>query len=510
MGNSYSKNEIDNFAKSIVNSMTNIASNSEAKISQGESIVITGTSGNVDISDITFNQKSYVDLNSVSQMSNSKDVQNQVAVACSQLAESLTKGINLANFSEAVNTMRTNVETAINVTTNFQNNCLVDVKQAASINIKGTGGNVTINTIKFDQVAENFQKCMTTIVNEEKIKQKADTTTTQTAKATTVGIDLAAFLMAVIIFLVVISITLKSFAPYILLAVGVIMLLGGIAAIVVYKKQPEYTTKLYCFTKGINAVRTCKLKLSKAVENMSMDDASDYLMKNEKCFAFDWTKKLTVFYDGEQVSDDCIKELEKPTGVDLVNKINPNFSTGNSNPTASEGVLGDVFINRKTGKVLRRSIRGGWTEVLNLSMVNFDVVCCNNLNNEGMCVCSASDESAGKCGEGILQNEMKVTQDGYIKIVCPYTFEKYVKRNGKYELERKIDGPGKVLTAKSEEEIKDTALNTMVKFHNSDKKLLYGGIVSVVLGPVLMMIGAKILINSNSVDKKVEKPKQFI
>ena len=493
MGGSQSTNTLQNIIDNTISTVVKISNTDAAKVAQGQYIDITA-GGDVIIDDITMKQAAYVNLSSVSQLSNTQDIQNQITNQLSQMAESLTKGINFGNFSESKNEISSLVQSTIQSVDDFSKTCLVDSSQAQQLMVKA-GGDVIIRTIKMDQMQNVMQNCLGTVLNDNKISNKIDNIIKQTATSKTIGIDPTLILFMVLLIVLVIggvgTFALKSSLPYIIFLLGIFLIIVGIVYVVIYKKKPKSEAKWYGFTAGIGKTTYCsrELKPIGVKSDLLPRDVEKQCLSDENCSSADWTTKDSTFYSGT-VSEDCIKALSSDSGSKFVNQINPKFFAGVVDPGDNMGKVGYIFINTKTGKVLRRRDIG-WVSVMDLGVKDFSVTC----NNDALCTCDAGKDA---CMDEMYKIGKNPNPDFlyYIEIDDEYKFKGYKMVSGKWVWEKNINGPGMVLTAKTPDEMDEGATWTCVKNNIDDKKELYIGAGLIAGGSLIFLMGGAAILSS--------------
>lgn len=504
MGGAESKNVMQSIIDNTVKTVVDISNNDSTHLAQGQYIDATTGEGSITISGVDMEQNAYVNLSSVSQMTNTVDIQNKITNELSQIAESLTKGINLGNFSSSQNDVSSLVQSSIESINKFSKTCLVDATQAQHVKAKTGSGDIVINTIKMKQVSNVMQQCMGSVMDNLGVKNQLDNVIAQKATAKTIGIDPLIVLLIILAVMVGGGVFLKSILPYVITLIAIVLIIVGVFFIVKYKDSLKSAAVWYGFTKGLNSEKYCsnELKIINKKERMTADEVEKKCLEDNTCSAADWSSSVSTFYSGN-VSDECIKQLSTSTDAKFINVINPKFYASDSDPSDSQGKIGDIFINTSTGIVSKRR-EIGWVSVMDIAIKNFSVVC-SNTDLVGSC-----DTSKGDC----VYNAISVTCDDKrptcLRIVDPYTFKKYVQVDGKWQTDQEaksINGPGKVLVAKKPEELQEGAIWTCVKTNQNEKTKYYAGIGMVAGGAFFLLIGG-IMIARMGKQTSVKSPVQ--
>jgi hypothetical protein len=498
MGPAISKNTMQSIVDGTIDVVTNIASNDSVKINQGQYIYAEG-GGDVTISDVDMKQGGYVNLSSVSQMTNNVDIQNKITNQLSQVAESVSKGINLGNVSDAENNVSTLMQSTIQSINDFSKTCLVESSQSQEL-IAKAGGDVTIKAIKMSQLNNAVASCMSNILNNNKISNTLDNIVSQSASAKSIGIDPMMIFIAIAIIVVgtigSITFAFKSALQYIIPIIGIILIVCGIVLVIKYKKRPKSDAKWYGFTPGIGKTKYCSknLKIISTESDLTPDQVEKKFLSDEKCSVADWTTKETTFYSGD-VSDECVKELSTNTGANFINMIDPKFFASDIDPNNNQGQVGNIFINTKTGKVSKRGEMGGWTVVVDLETTNFSVMCDPNTS---VCTCDDVDDKKTCMKDSLIGKELDPKRQTGIIIVDAYNFLKAEKDDkGKFNVVKKMDGPGKVLIAKKPDEMNVGVTWTCIKHNIDDKGDLYSGMGMIGGGVLMLIIGVVIIFSSS-------------
>jgi hypothetical protein len=495
MANAQSKNIAENIISSTTSIVTNISNNDSVKIGQGQIINVVG-GGDVDISNIYMEQGGYVNLSSVSQMANSIDVQNEIVNQISQMAKSVAEKINIGNFSEAENSIQSLVQSTITCVNQFSKTCLVDSSQSQEINVNARG-NVKINGVVMKQLIDGAANCMGNIVNENKIKTILDNIVDQTASAKSSGIDPTVIFIAIAIIVVgttgTAAYAFKSTLQYVMPIIGIILIVIGIFFM---KKFQAKHAVWYGFTNGINdSSPKCAGKLStiKTEEKIPREDVEKKVLSIKECSAADWTKEKTIFYKGD-VSDDCVKDLTKFSdtfgGISpFVKRLQTVFFAGTGKPNFNQGEFGQMFISTDTGKILRKDkISGAWNEIVDLGMKDFSVACLSDeVHPYEESVCHYPGKDTSMIEYTIGTNLDKNKQIGLL-IKDAYNFTKVEKDSGGQfvpSADSSIAGPGKILDAKTPDEMNENSTWTCIVTKNKSTDLFIG--VGIIIGGIIMM-----------------------
>lgn len=314
--------ESKNIAKTVVKAMSKISSEIIQKTDIG-----TQSSQIISVQDIEGDvvikgnkQMQNVDLNMQSLLSalSTEESQQNLAAELAQEAKSLTSGLNLAQFSEATNIMDLLISASIEIMSNIEQSCQLKSMQYQKILINRVKGDVRVEDNIQDQVANIFEACTQSTVNNSKTIQDVSAKLTQTASATASGLSpLALFALLIGVPVVGGIVGVKYIFP--------ICVVFGIVAIVVYYVNVEENMVMNAYSTLIHNSPLCdaQVVVDDDTSYPNPVNAANACKGNSQCKAFDW-KIMDINQDGtytmldeakttfySSVNTDCQNSLKK-------------------------------------------------------------------------------------------------------------------------------------------------------------------------------------------------------
>lgn len=354
MGGSSSKNVASATMEAISEVVTNIMNKSISRT--GQSIILTfkTENGNIRLSKNKIIQQATVNTSNLLSALSTSTVQQEMVQKISQVATSLSKGLNLGNISDASNTLNAYMKAAISISTNISQICKNSIGQSVVINLTTKNGNIIMDGNTIHQVASIFSNCIQDTIADNAAIQKLQQQLDQSASATSEGLNLdwlLGIVAAVVVLIIVVIITGAKVASGILtkllMFVGFIIIAAGIVLIVIYFKNSKTDIDVTGFSTGYSNNSDCKAQVWK---NMTYDDsilAGQACLEEDQCDGYDWLpSKNTIFYKSIG-NKKCRIQDEKPPNPPYVRK--PNAFVGDGPPkNDSEGRDGDIYIDRST------------------------------------------------------------------------------------------------------------------------------------------------------------------
>lgn len=387
MGGSVSRNVVDATVSAITKTSSNILNNQKVTTDQSQMIHVSKTKGNVIISGNRFDQKVNLNMNSLLQAMSTSEVKQKMAVEMAQAAKSIVKGINLFQFSDAENEMRTAINETIDISTNVSQLCKAGISQTQSINVDTTDGDVRVSDNTMSQLGDIFTNCVQNAVTNNKAIQDLDAKFSQTAVAKSIGISMWA--IAIILAIIVLVMMSSAILPELLILkyLWYFMFIAGIVMIILAFVFVDKSPKMYgvLFSTFIRNNPNCNGQmLNQSTAYTTSGLAQKSCEKSKDCQAFDWQGIIinqndprkytlvdppqTTFYSSvsESPCHDVVKSndkydmLREPDILLSSESTKPTFDTIRIDPKTSEWYTWIVYSNgdnpssewKKEGKLL--------------------------------------------------------------------------------------------------------------------------------------------------------------
>lgn len=393
MGSASSTNTIDLTEQVMSKTVSDIVSNQSASSSQAQIISVAGGTGPVDISHNSQNQQVAVNMTGVAKQMSKIQTQQKIAQQLSQIAASSVSGINLDNNSKSNNAINDYLNVSMNVASNLSQICEAKNNQVQAITVNFQDGAVKIDDNQQKQVGNVVAKCIQDASSTNKSLQDVSTTLDQSAKSKTVGIDIWAIIILILVGVFAV------FAPVVIPVVvganviengivkfiGPLFILGGIAAIIVgsvpsigiYQSPKPITPFIQGmqFSTLIKNDPTCAgtSYTPKSPPSSNPDplaSAAATCLADNDCKGLDWdtsTKPPTVTFYNKLAQPSCPNVKTQDLSVsnialvkDAVVTVDTTMAAG-SLPPNTVGNYGDVYILNSSGKAFWRVTKAGDT-----------------------------------------------------------------------------------------------------------------------------------------------------
>jgi len=361
MGASVSKNVSDAVTRAVAKVSSSIIQNTQLTQDSSQIISVTDVDGDVTITDQTFTQKAIVNMHALLNALSTEESQQSIMQELAQDAKSFTNGLNIAQFSDAQNTMNLLLEATVNLITSIGETCNAFNRQYQTITVERVKGNVLVKNNVFDQMYNIIQNCTEQATSNSKLVQDFSAKLSQTSSATSEGISgwILVALLAVLIGMPVVG--GMVFGKALLKFIFPIILVIGIVFLILYYTRGKEVMKTVSYSNFISASPECNSVLLETVDGTyTLEQASDACTKDKNCKAFDWQgmrvlpsnngyekmneTKITSY---KNISDNCRASI-KHDNLKLLRA--PNFFKGVTDPPEiREAMKGDVYLNVTTG-----------------------------------------------------------------------------------------------------------------------------------------------------------------
>lgn len=485
MGASVSKNVSDAVTRAVAKVSSSIIQNTQLTQDTSQIISVTDVTGDVNISGNVFTQKATVNMHALLDAISSEESQQSIMDELAQDAKSYTDGLNIAQFSDAQNTMNLFMEATINLITSIGETCMAFNRQYQTITVERVAGAVSIQNNVFDQMYNIIQNCTEQATSNSKLVQDFSAKLSQTASATSEGISgwILVALLAVLIGMPVVGGVV--FGKAILKFIFPIILVIGIVFLILYYTRGKEEIKTVGFSSFIDATPECKGEPSETVITdgtyNTVSEASNACTSDANCKAFDWqaikilssqmgyetlASPKTVFY--KNISNNCRTSI-KHDNVKLLHT--PSFFKGSTDPPNLAGsIKGDVYLNTETGIWFQLIDNGEWQIKAPITTRTFNRIDWGSL-----------DPTTTKTGSNPLlsapaNNDVYAVYHGS----NPQYFYvyRYTDTSTEWLLEHKIIGPG--LIPATPAVINASGFKEIVK----PSWMMYTGIAAIVIGAI--------------------------
>lgn len=469
MGASVSKNISNAVTKAIAKVSSEIIQKTELSQDQGQIISVKNVHRDVHISGNTFTQKATINMKSLLDALSREDSQQRILMELAQQAKSITSGLNLGQYADAQNIMNILIEATVNLLTTIRQTCSAFSKQFQEVEVKRISGNVYITGNVFNQIYNILQDCSEKAVADSELIQNLTNKLSQSASATSEGLSgwvlvaLLAVILGLPIFGVVIggTIFLKFIFP--------IILFIGIVLLVLYytNVKSKDVMKLVGFSSLIQNTPSCLYSLSNqpSTQPKTSIEASNMCLADTNCRAFDWKGAnikengqseeifpVTNFYSN--ISKQCMKNI--PSDHVLLLRSPILFQGDNEPNEIANSKKGDIYLNTTNGTWFQKII--GW-EPMGVLTHNFNKILWGHIKPDTI-------KSSN------VENDVYV----YTDAKNPLYFYIYRFKNGNWQLDQKIRGPGLVPSTPS-------IINTSgFKQLERPNWMFYSGIICLIIG----------------------------
>lgn len=355
MGASVSRNVADVVTTSMASVTAKVLNNMSITSDQTNIIHVDHVTGDVEISGNRVTNMVKINLYVLSTTLNQADLKLQLDQNIAQAAKALISGLNLVQFSDAVNTINTTIKACIDVKDEVVQNCLLSGSQTTIIRISHVNGNVKITDNDVEQIANMLSSCVQNAASNNKTIAKVQQKLDQSAVAESQGLNLN-YIAAIIIGIVVAGVGgTYAFGKVGTKLIFPVMLLGSIITFVLYFVKTKKTISSYAFEESlISTTATCEGATPGEQNHYnSPTTLSDACEASSTCTAYEWsdaTKKGRMYF--RPLPEACINDLESRQHKDhepIVKKV--VFVKGTVDPTT---INGNVYLNTTTGKIWLR------------------------------------------------------------------------------------------------------------------------------------------------------------
>ncbi|MBL4898197.1 MAG: hypothetical protein JKX76_00990 [Colwellia sp.] len=403
MGASTSNNISTETISAITNVSTSIINDTSADTLQQQAIIVNCVSSDetpcdVIISGITQSATATIDMTAIMTSMNSSSVQQDLISELTQVATSVTSGINFAQYSDANNEMYEYLSAAIDITTNVSQECSSSIDQEQTINVNIIdGGNVSITDVTQSEFSDIWDDCLLNSINDSTAVQDLQNTVDQSSTAKSEGLSMWMIIVLVIaaMLMLVVPITItgnemmstmtKIFFPLIFIM--------GLTFLILYYTEQGTSVAMYSLSKGFKEKSGCATSDSytTSTDYDTPTDAASFIKNdpNKQYVAFDW-QGWDVGTDGGLTQIDTpittlYTKLENndctPSTDDTKLYESPSFTSTDVCPTDAQA--GDICISTTDGHTYTFIEGVGWSianddwvssdEVMNGAVIIFDI-----------------------------------------------------------------------------------------------------------------------------------------
>jgi len=367
MGSSSSRNISQNFMTAISKVATNLINKTTLSTDSTQLIYVEGTGGNVNISGVNQKMTATINVSGLMKSMTSQESQTSLASMLQQTAKSEASGINVFQFTSAVNEIDQTMKSVMDVVTNITQECASNNVNSQKIEVVNTNGNVTLSDVSQQTVTNIISSCIYDAVSSQTAVTDLTSTISQSATALSKGTDLNGLAWAAVVFALVE--TLALFAPLIVgeaaitfiigKLIGIIGILVGLGFIIYFLiTYNNHTTNMVLtpYSKLIGSFGECSsVVLSTSTTYASATAASSACESNGSAVGFDWNsvkvnddgsvsllpEPITTFYSS--ISDGCKSAVNSQPDLQKV-LYEPSFVAQPTDPNKI-GANGDVWIN---------------------------------------------------------------------------------------------------------------------------------------------------------------------
>jgi len=233
MGNVQATNILNNTIDQSISILNNTIQVCETSLAQNQGINVTGCQGNIVISNVNFNQTGSLDVGCASSSSSTNQVESTIKNNFKQAADAINQALNLnPGSTTATNITSLMEQLAINVVNSYSQSCISNTVQEQSINVTcpATGsGNVTIETVNFNQVTKGITQCTQDAINTTGIKTQIQNIIDQNSSATVQPIFFGVFIVLFIIVIIILLVFGASASTWIITIIILIAIGVGVA-----------------------------------------------------------------------------------------------------------------------------------------------------------------------------------------------------------------------------------------------------------------------------------------
>lgn len=392
MGGGGSKNVAENLVETVSSIVTNKIMNTNIRNNSSQIFKFETENGDINLDGIV--QRIVIEVNMQALMSDlsTSESQQQLTLALTQASQAIVEGINIFQFTESQNLLKSLMTAVVDISTDVSQNCAAEINNLQYLSATAKNGNIIASNLIQEQLTKIFVSCLLESVTESRAIQELQAMLDQESKAKSQGIsEWALVTLGVLAFLALLCVTVVPLAigatvimKNIVILLCVAMWIAGIVLIIMYftGQSNEFTAVPY--TKGIASTSECEaipMGLPSSTEICKHEDADGevsvickdpvqaaILCENtEGCVAFDWmnwngTNELptpvTKLY--MSVNERCVEHVSGAADPDIRNFMQPRqFISDRGSPpedltththtdnTSSDTIIspGTVYIN---------------------------------------------------------------------------------------------------------------------------------------------------------------------
>lgn len=358
MGASGSKNIQNITATAMAETVTEFMQNLNSESSAYQSIIVEGTEGDVVIDGNTQTTEVSINMEALQSALSTQQVQQDMSVNLAQAAKSITKDLNLFNFSSAENNVRMYMNTAVKISTDVNQKCSASAFSEQTIMVKTTSGNVTVSNNTQSTLTDIFIKCIQNSTVNSDIMQKIQADITQTASATTKGTNAVLLaLVALLAFIAPIALPIIIGASTIMKLLFPLILLAGIGVLIAYFLATKHEVISNGYSPLISETDDCIARVQSSSDSIKSPQAAAQTCQDDGgCDAYDWQGMIvdkgswtgigpkTTFYTSVKNSP-CKSVTDKEDSLDILQQR--VIYLAKSSDTLGEETLynGDVWVD---------------------------------------------------------------------------------------------------------------------------------------------------------------------
>jgi hypothetical protein len=292
MGSAQSRNVTDTTIIALSDVTTKIISAVELNTDQRQIIHIRDVQ-NLNLSGITQRIRATVDMQALMDAMSTSTSQQEIISEMTQASNSLISGINLLNFSNATNELKSYLEATLTITTTIEQQCSAFAQTSQEIIIEQVSGRANISNITQESMANLMSDCMQNAVAESEATQSLQQTIDQSASAETKGLDLMGILIAVAIVIAALALMFavggKTAGNLVSVIVFGISGAAGLLFFILFILSIEEIMEVTIFSTLLKNSPECNWEILDEVTTINDPVfAGNQCLQNEDCVAFDW------------------------------------------------------------------------------------------------------------------------------------------------------------------------------------------------------------------------------
>jgi hypothetical protein len=354
MGSATSKNVTDTTIKAVSGVTTTITSQIDLRSDQKQIITIRDVE-NLNLSGVTQRIRATIDMKALMDAMSTTDAQQEVISSMTQASNSMISGINLGNFSNATNELKSYLEAVLTLITTITQTCEAFSSTTQEIIIEQVSGYANISGITQDSMTGLMSDCMQTAVAETKSVMSLQQTIDQSAKAETVGIDPMGILIAIAIVIAALALMFAAGGKTATNLVSVIVfgvsgMLGlvfvGIFLLTIHEKM-----EITIFSTLISKSAECGGEVLEQLTTINDPVyAGNQCEQNELCVGFDW--------NSVRVLNTGIPEIIQPPITTYYSSLVRNPCKGVQDARDNQRIIFRPAVHRYQGPLPDRDLPG--------------------------------------------------------------------------------------------------------------------------------------------------------